>query len=136
MYPFLPLLPLLPLLLSAPVASAACWDIYSNINTHSDAQPCNNIDGTVVPSMCCDTNRSAAYLPITPDTCLLNGLCKNVQTDTATNQQVTQYWREGCSDSGWSSQYCLKGVCTGSSVSISLHSTLSQCLPMKGKALR
>jgi hypothetical protein len=101
-------------MLSVRVVSATCYDINFNLNTHPDAQPCNNIVGRI--SMCCDTNRSTSDLPYTPDSCLPNGLCKNVYTNSA-NGRSTKYWREGCSDMGWNSQYCLKGICTSSSVS-------------------
>jgi hypothetical protein len=104
---------LVPFLLYARVASAACYNINGNIVTDPDAVPCGS--GSI--SMCCDSNRGASS-PYTPDTCLPNGLCQNIFTNLTTNKPDTNYWREGCSDSGWNSRYCLTGVCTGSSVRI------------------
>ncbi|KAE9379836.1 hypothetical protein N431DRAFT_432220 [Stipitochalara longipes BDJ] len=103
---------LAPLLLSASAASAACYGIDSSLVTNPDAAPCNSAQGSI--SMCCDSNRGASSL-YTPDTCLSNGLCQNIFTNETTGKPDTNYWREGCSDRGWNSQYCLTGVCTGSS---------------------
>jgi hypothetical protein len=109
------LLTLNALLLSVSLASAACYDINFQLVTNPDAVPCNNVQGAI--SMCCDTNRGPSS-PYTPDTCLPNGLCKSVFTNTTTGKPDTNYWREFCSDVGWNKQSCLTNICSSSSVSI------------------
>jgi len=98
----------------ARLISANCYNINGNIVTSSDVVPCNNIAGMI--SMCCATNRGTSS-PYTPDTCLPNGLCQNLFTNQTTGKPDTNYWREGCSDSGWNNQFCLEGICSSSSVS-------------------
>ena len=104
----------LNILLFATVVSALCYDINGGLITHTDFLPCNSISGTI--SMCCATNRGPSS-SLTPDTCLPNGLCQNIFTNETTLKPDVNYWREGCSDSTWNSQYCLKGICASSSVS-------------------
>ena len=108
------LLSFLNLMLSVRVVSAACYDFNFNLNTHPDAQPCNKIVGRI--SMCCNTNLSTSDFLTRRQPVSTNDLCKNVVAGSA-NDITTKYWREGCSDRGWNSQYCLTGIRTSSSVS-------------------
>jgi hypothetical protein len=105
----------LTVLALATVISARCYDISGSLVTSDDTLPCNSISGTI--SMCCATNRGPSD-SFTADTCLPNGLCQNIFTNLTTGKPDTNYWREGCSDSEWDHQYCLKGICDSSLVGI------------------
>lgn len=108
----------------AKVILAVCYDIHDNVITSPDYLPCNSISGTI--SMCCATNRGPSNV-YPPDTCLPNGLCQNIFSNLTTGKPDTNYWREGCSSSGWSGQYCLSGVCASTNVRpLSHHSHLEQ----------
>jgi hypothetical protein len=113
-------LSLLCLLISARLIVGACYDIRNNVVTTPDAVPWSNISG-----MCCDTNRGASS-PFTPDTCLSNGLCQKVFLNESTSKPDTNYWREGCSDSGWSSQHYLTGIYASASASSVPHSLVKE----------
>jgi hypothetical protein len=68
-------------------------------------------------SMCCNIGQGV------PDQCLPNGLCRN-RCDingTGCSGNSPTYWRETCTDSTWSSPYCLKNACTNSSVRLNAY---------------
>jgi hypothetical protein len=86
-------------------------------------QPCPGSNGGT--GMCCATNRtnpSGGHLSagLTADMCLENGLCMNTHT-TDDGSVSTDYWRDQCTVSDWSSGRCLD-VCSNGMV---CHSRIS-----------
>ncbi|KAF2150174.1 hypothetical protein K461DRAFT_323620 [Myriangium duriaei CBS 260.36] len=84
--------------------AATCY--MSNGTAQSDAfKPCQSFHG----SYCCELNVNVTVNNVTQveDACLDNGLCKMVEDKTG----IISYWREGCSDPSWPSDWCLTGVC-------------------------
>ena len=89
--------------------SRYCYTRNGTPITDSAYQPCNN--GTQ-HSACCGTNHSGAgHTGIADDTCETNGLCANFESFTGDNKGVKMYWRQGCTDPTWQSEYCLGHVC-------------------------
>ncbi|KAF2152072.1 hypothetical protein K461DRAFT_294924 [Myriangium duriaei CBS 260.36] len=71
-------------------------------------------------SFCCDTQPSGNGTG--HDTCLSNGLCKWTE-----NGDVS-WWREGCSNSSWPSDWCLRDVCgKGDQLTINGNAELTPC---------
>jgi hypothetical protein len=74
--------------------------------------------------MCCASNRSnpsGGFLSNgrTSDTCMENGLCKNVARDYDDNYNtvvITEYWRDLCTSSEWPEANCVD-VCSQGDVS-------------------
>ena len=86
-----------------------CFKSDGTVETNTQFQPCNQIPGQ--PSMCCATNRTipAGAVGSTADLCLPNGLCKSISSKNG--QDLTIYWREGCSANKWGTSECLN-ACT------------------------
>ena len=90
-------------------------------NGHSEQslvyQPCPNTNGGT--GMCCATNRTnpsggSLSAGLTADMCLENGLCINTHTNDD-GTVSSDYWRDQCTVSDWSSGRCLD-VCTSGTV--------------------
>lgn len=88
-------------------AVATCYD--SSLKAKDvHYRPCNE---TSEFSMCCRLDEVGGY---GADTCLPNGLCTNIPTNSIDPQT---YWRESCSDPTWKSPYCLTALNACSEVS-------------------
>jgi hypothetical protein len=69
-------------------------------------------------SACCGTNhQGAGDTGVANDVCESNGLCQNFEPYDGTNEGAKLWWRQGCTDPTWESEYCLKDVCNFARVS-------------------
>ena len=108
-------------------AAAACYYPNGSIMESLEFQPCSSVANAMV--MCCATNR----IPRFQDICQSNGLCYNPCNDDGCGPQIIgKYWRESCTDQSWESPFCLKGVCTKSTVSWNELADFDRC----GKLMR
>jgi hypothetical protein len=75
---------------------------------------------TTRDSACCGTNhQGAGDTGVADDVCESNGLCQNFEPYDGTNEGEKLWWRQGCTDPTWESEYCLKDVCNFARVSVS-----------------
>lgn len=73
-------------------------------------QACNN--DTSRDSVCCGLNHQGAGRPqVANDVCESNGLCQNFEAYDGTNEGEKLWWRQGCTDPTWQSEFCLASVC-------------------------
>ncbi|KAF2155241.1 hypothetical protein K461DRAFT_266539 [Myriangium duriaei CBS 260.36] len=94
------------LALLANEAAAVCYRPNGTIQV-SDYNPCY---ASLPNSFCCATQKGVTEGdPTDHDNCLPNGLCQYIG---GTTDRVYEYWREGCTNSSWPSEWCLTGVCT------------------------
>lgn len=103
-------------------AYGVCY--YPNGESVSDPayQPCVSYAGST--SMCCATNRtnpSGGNLANgnTVDICLENGLCEDDYSytdDNGTTIKVTQYYRDFCTSTDWTTNDACLNVCTAETV--------------------
>lgn len=90
-------------------ASAACY-MPNETAQISDYSPCYAFHSD--DSFCCANHKTITTgYPNLHDNCLPNGLCQWIY------QGQTQYWREGCSNASWPSEWCLTGICGDGDVS-------------------
>jgi hypothetical protein len=91
------------------IKSRYCYTRNGTPITDAAYQPCNN---STTHSACCGINHSGAgHTGIADDTCESNGLCANFEAFTGDNEGMKMYWRQGCTDPTWQSEYCLGQVC-------------------------
>lgn len=90
------------------VESSNCYSRNGTLITDIAYQPCSSSGD----SACCGTNHDGAgHVGIANDVCDANGLCQNFEPYDGTNEGVKMWWRQGCTDSTWSSPNCLASVC-------------------------
>lgn len=81
-------------------AAAECYDPNGNpMPDGKRARPCNT---TTPASMCCMISHRPDKFFQREDRCLLNGLCMNENV-----KDGDVYYRRGCTDRTWRSEYCL-----------------------------
>jgi hypothetical protein len=117
----------IPLILLLPLfnrkTTALCY-LPNGLPDRNDVnQPCFPEDSDEI-RMCCASNRSnpsGGFLSNgrTSDTCMENGLCKNVARDYDDDNNtavITEYWRDLCTSSEWPEANCVD-VCSQGDVS-------------------
>ncbi|KAJ0423272.1 hypothetical protein BJY00DRAFT_278949 [Aspergillus carlsbadensis] len=124
-----PLLPLLPLSLLIPKTTAVCYLPNGLPDLNEVNQPCFPDSNAI--RMCCASNRSnpsGGFLSNgrTSDTCMENGLCKNVARDVDEDDNtvvVTEYWRDLCTSSEWPEDNCVDVCSQGDDAEVTVQVT-------------
>ncbi|KAF2157365.1 hypothetical protein K461DRAFT_309490 [Myriangium duriaei CBS 260.36] len=108
------------LLLALPSVKSVCYKP-DRTSQATDFNPCYAFHSD--NSFCCATRKTWSLgKPELHDNCLPNGLCQWIYNGTYS------YWREGCSNSSWPSEWCLTGVCgNGDEVDANGNAALTPC---------
>jgi hypothetical protein len=124
-----------PLLyLYLPFIFAACYNRDGTQIQDSVYQPCNN--DTTEHSACCGLRHTAnGDKGIADDICESIGLCQNWGPYTLGSPPPEKlWWRQGCTDPKWKSEFCLGAVCDENQVrlSVSQHTEMSRITETSG----
>lgn len=116
-FPFLFFISFGLLITTTPLASGSCYYPDGTL-AGAEYQACSNYEGAIGP--CCALNRTTEISNGTSqnwtrDTCLPNGLCKNVSFQEG--KTIYAYWRDQCSSPDWPGDRCPR-ICLEGSVYI------------------
>ncbi|EAW07124.1 uncharacterized protein ACLA_018280 [Aspergillus clavatus NRRL 1] len=113
-FPFLFFISFGLLITTTPLASGSCYYPDGTL-AGAEYQACSNYEGAIGP--CCALNRTTEISNGTSqnwtrDTCLPNGLCKNVSFQEG--KTIYAYWRDQCSSPDWPGDRCPRICLEGS----------------------
>ncbi|KAL3443095.1 hypothetical protein BJX65DRAFT_312112 [Aspergillus insuetus] len=121
---------ILSLLLHIRKTTALCYLPKGLTDCNDVNQPCFQDDSDEI-RMCCASNRlnpSGGFLSNgrTSDTCMENGLCKNVARDDDDDNNtvvITKYWRDLCTSSEWPEDNCVDVCSQGDDAKVTVQVT-------------